>query len=55
MKSTVVGSCACYMHSETSMTSPVTVKVLQICERLVEKVIQVKAHTIACPTAFRCD
>lgn len=35
--------------------SPVTVKMLQICEGLVKKVVQVKTHTIACPTAFRCD
>lgn len=36
-------------------TSPVPVTVLQVCERLVEKVIQVKAHTVPSATAFRGD
>lgn len=34
-------------------TSPVPVTVLQVCEGLVEKVIQVKPHTIPSTTAFR--
>lgn len=38
-----------------NQTSPVAVTVLQVCERLVEKVIQVKAYTVPSPTAFRGD
>lgn len=38
-----------------SKTLPVPVTVLQVCERLIEKIIQVKAHTVPSPTAFRSD
>lgn len=34
---------------------PVPITVLQVCEGLVEKIVQVEAYAVACPAAFRSD
>lgn len=57
MKNVPVGASSGYTHLEMPafVNPPVTVIVLQFCEGLVKKVVQVEAHTIARPAAFRCD